>query len=213
MKSIHQQLAEARIGIENALAHPKIQQQLTQVGYNKKKLEEGKALYDHTVHLQKTYEEKYGQQYGATDTFYQDLQDVQTLYRRHRKLAKIAYENNRQQLNVLQLNSSIPNRIETWLSHALTFYKGLLYDSEVIEQYGILDEELSQTLAMTEALLDARNRQISAKGEAQRATQQRNKSLMNLYAWMKDFRLAARFALREDTQLLEVLGMAVAASR
>ena len=213
MKSIQQQLAEARIDIENALAHPEIQQQLALVGYNKKKLLEGKALYDHAVDLQQAYEGKYGQQYGATDTFYQNLEEVQTLYSRHRKLAKIAYENNRQQLNVLQLNTPLPSRIETWLSHALTFYKGLLLDSEVIEQYGVLEEDLLQTQAMAEALLDARNRQISAKGEAQRATQQRNKSLMALYAWMKDFRQAARFALREDAQLLEVLGMAVTASR
>ena len=213
MKSIQQQLAEARIGIENALAHPEIQQQLALVGYNKKKLLEGKGMYDHSVELQQAYEGKYGQQYGATDTFYQNLEEVQTLYRRHRKLAKIAYEDNRQQLNILQLNTPIPNRIETWLSHALTFYKALLPDTEMIAQYGMAEEELLQTQAMTEALLDARHRQISAKGEAQRATQQRNKSLMALYAWMKDFRLAARFALREDTQLLEVLGITVAASR
>lgn len=213
MKSIQQQLTEARIGIENALAHPEIQQQLALVGYNKKKLLEGKALYDHAVDLQQAYEGKYSQQYGATDTFYQNLEEVQTLYSRHRKLAKIAYENNRQQLNILQLNIPFPHRIETWLSHAVTFYKALILDSEVIEQYSISAEELAQVQAMTEALLDARNRQISAKGEAQRATQQRNKSLMALYAWMKDFRQAARFALREDAQLLEVLGMAAAASK
>ena len=213
MKSIQQQLAEARIGIENALAHPEIQQKLAQVGYNRKKLEEGKSLYDHTVSMQQTYEEKYSQKYGATDTFYQNLEEVQTLYGRHRKLAKIAYEDNRQQLNILQLHMPLPNRIETWLSHAVTFYNALLMDGDGIEQYGVTSEELAQSHAMTEALLDARNRQISAKGEAQHATQQRNKSLMALYAWMKDFRLAARFALREDTQLLEVLGMAVATSR
>lgn len=213
MKSIHQQLTEARIGIENALAHPEIQQQLALVGYNKKKLLEGKALYDHTVSLQQAYGEKYSQKYGAADTFYQDLEEVQTLYRRHRKLAKIAYEDNRQQLNILQLNTPFPSRIETWLSHALTFYNALLLDREVIERYGVLEEDLLQAQAMTEAVLDARNRQISAKGEAQHATQQRNKSLMALYAWMKDFRLAARFALRGDTQLLEVLGMGVATSR
>ena len=212
-QSIHQQLAEARIAIENTLANPKIEKQLAQVGYNRKKVLEGKSLYANALQLHQEYEEKYSKQYGATNIFYQDLQAANILYRRHRKLAKIAHENNTEQLTALKLHLPISKSIEKWLLHANTFYKLLAQDSSVMQQYGVFTEELAQAQAMIDALLEARNRQVSKKGEAQHATRQRNKSLEALHVWMKDFRLAARYALRENVQLLEVLGMPVAAER
>lgn len=212
-QSIHQQLAAARIAIENTLSNPDIEKALSLVGYNRKKVLEGKALYTHTLQLHQEYEEKYSQQYGATNIFYQDLQAAKVLYGRHRKLAKIACENNVEQLTSLKLHRPIAKSIEKWLLDANTFYKTLAQDSSVVQQYGVFTEELAQAQAMIDALLEARNRQISNKGKAQYATRQRNKSLAALQAWTKEFRLTARYALREDAQLLEVLGMPVAAER
>src|SRR5690606_16891881 len=130
------------------------------VGYNKKKVLEGKTLYTNALQLHQEYEEKYSRQYGATSIFYQDIQAAKILYRRHRKLAKIAYENNTQQLTALKLHFPISKSIEQWLLHANTFYKVLVQNNSVIQQYGVFTEELAQAQAMIDALLEARNRQV-----------------------------------------------------
>ncbi len=208
-QAIYQQLAESRIAIENTLSNIEIGKMLAQVGYNKKKMLEGKGLYETTLQVQEAYEDKYGQQYGATKSFNQDLALAKALYSRHRKLAKIAYEDNIEKQKVLKLHRPVSVRIEKWLLDAHTFYKVLSRDTSVVQQYGVFTEELAQAQAMIEALQEARNWQISKKGEAQHATRQRNASLDALNVWMKDFRQAARYALREDEELLEVLGMFV----
>lgn len=212
-QSIHQQLAEARIAIENTLADSEIENLMAQVGYTREKVLEGKALYTAALKMHQEYEEKYSQQYGATSVFHQDLQAAKVLYGRHRKLAKIAYENDTQQLTALKLHLPISKRIEQWLLHANTFYKVLTQHGDLMQQYGVFTEELAQARAMIDALAEARNLQISNKGKAQNATLQRNKSLTDLHEWMKEFRQAARYALRKNTQLLEVLGMFVATER
>ncbi len=212
MKSITQQLAEARIGIENTLSSPDIEKMLIQVGYTRKKVLEGKTLYVNALQLQEDFEEKYGKQHGATKSFLQDLEAANAKYRRHRKLAKIAYENDRQKTSVLKLRLPVPRSIEKWLSQANKFYKALSKDTQVIEQYGVFTEELVQAQAVTASLLEARNWQVSTKGFARNATKQRNKALEALNVWMKEFRLAARYALREDKELLEALGIIEAPS-
>jgi hypothetical protein len=211
MSSITQQLAEARIGIENTLSNPDIEKQLALVGYSRKKVLEGKTLYVNALQLQEDLEEKYGEQHGATKSFNQDLDAANVLYRRHRKLAKIAYENDRRKITVLKLRLPVPHSIEKWLLQANNFYSVLGKDTHMVEQFGIFTEELAQAQAMTEALLEARNWQVSTKGFAKNATKQRNEALASLNAWMKEFRLAARYALREDKELLKALGIIASA--
>jgi hypothetical protein len=212
MKSITQQLAEARIAIENTLSNPEIEKHLLQVGYSRKKVLEGKTLYANALQLQEDFEDKYGEQHGATKSFKQDLEAANVLYRRHRKLAKIAYENDRRKISVLKLRLPVPKTIEKWLLQANSFYKVLGKDTRMVEQFGVFTEELAQARAMTEALLEARNWQVSTKGFARNTTKQRNEALAALNAWMKEFRLSARYALRENKEMLKVLGMIAAPS-
>ncbi len=206
--TITQQLAGARIAIENAMGHTRIQQLLNKVGYTQQVLLQGKGLYEVCMDQQQQLKGWQGKQQGATNTFNQDLKAAKTLYSRHRKLAKVAYEGNVEKFIVLQLNTN-PARMEDWLQHAGTFYSTLNTDSKTIQKFGVTKEELAQAQAMIDSLLSARHRQISCKGEAQHAIQQRNQALDKLKNWMDDFKLATRFALRNNDQYLEVLGIQV----
>ncbi len=84
-----------------------------------------------------------------------------------------------------------------------------IYNADVLENYQLPREQLSQNKAMIEALIATRNRRMQKKGEAEEATRLRNEAVKALNAWMVSFRGIARIALKDKPQLLEALGIMV----
>lgn len=74
---------------------------------------------------------------------------------------------------------------------------------------GVTAAELSQTQAMIEALIDAKLQYRTRTGEAQQATQERNRAMNELDAWVSRFIKVARIALEGQDQLLEGMGLLV----
>lgn len=62
---------------------------------------------------------------------------------------------------------------------------------------------------MVASLVDARQQQMQRKGEAQDATEKRDEALRAMDVWMSDFKAAARVALKDHPQWLEMLGIRV----
>lgn len=62
---------------------------------------------------------------------------------------------------------------------------------------------------MVEALSTACQQQLQRIGEAQDATEKRDEVLKEIDDWMKDFKAAARLALKDHPQWLEILGIKV----
>ncbi|MGD1889512.1 MAG: hypothetical protein ACFB15_02745 [Cyclobacteriaceae bacterium] len=206
--TIQEQFAEARVAITNTLANDEIQKRMSSFGFNQKRMQEGNSLLEKFRLLDTAQEDQYGAYYDSTDAFYEELAQVKTRYRKHRKLALIAYDGNRSMLLKLKLKDDTSS-ITGFIDRAEAFYGTLVKDSSVIATYGVSPEEIEQMYAMVQALVDARSRQIAHKGKAQHGTQQRNQALSELKAWMNDFRYAARFALRDEPQLLESVGISV----
>ncbi|MEK6478796.1 hypothetical protein WJR50_14715 [Catalinimonas sp. 4WD22] len=210
--SLEEQLAEGRISLSNAMSNTEIMKKLSKLNYDMRELQRGWGIMNQVEIFQKAKIEKYSNQFGATQALYDDIRKTKASFSKHRKLARIVYEGNKEKISVLQLDKRM-FALEKWLFQAGSFYQELLKDSAMIVKYGVSLEELQQMAAMVQALLDKRNHQVSRKGEAQHATQKRNEALKAYKAWMKDFRMAARFALREEPQLLEVLGILVPTPR
>ena len=82
-----------------------------------------------------------------------------------------------------------------------------------MENFRIAPEELEQTKAMVDAAHSLYQDRIHGKGDAQHATQQRNKKRRELRQWMAQFKKAARLALHDEPQLMEVLGVTVRSQR
>ncbi|MEQ9443280.1 MAG: hypothetical protein RIG62_29855 [Cyclobacteriaceae bacterium] len=206
--TIKQKFADARIAITNTLASEDIQKRLNGFGFNQRRMQDGNGLLDQVTQLTALQEDKYGAYYDSTDAFYQELEQIKERHRRHRKVALIAYEGNRSMALKLRLKGETKKITDT-IDRISTFYDTLAKDSSGIAAYGITPEEIAQTRAMIQSMIDLRSQQIARKGEAQHATQQRDQALRQLNNWMKDFRYAARFALRDEPQLLEVVGIKV----
>lgn len=212
-RALQEELGAGRVTIKNAMENAEIMKTLGKLNYDAKEMNRGWGLLETVYALQTEKINKYGNQVGATQSFYKELEQSRAQYQTHRKLVKIAYAGDWEKFAKLQLDKKNPSAVEKWLNNASIFYQELLSDSALIVQFGVTIEELQQMQAMIQALLDKRNRQISKKGEAQHATQKRNAALKAYQEWMKGFRLAARFAFRDDPQLLEILGIMVPTPR
>lgn len=207
-KTLQQELTEARISIENAMTHQLIQQQLAPLGYDIPKLEEGQSFYRDLKRLQVEQEDKYSQKHAVSIDFNAELSKAKSQYRKHTKMAELAYEENPGMLRKLKVKEK-GTGTEKWIDRATNFYSILLADSAQINKYGLSVKELTQMHALSVALLEMRNQQKACKGEAENATQQREQVRKALRRWMADFRYVARHALKDQKQLLEVLGMIV----
>ena len=211
--TITAEMAMARLAIENALEHEVIRKKLAAYNYDRKQLLAGKALNEEVRVLHSVQQDKYGLQYEQSDAVQAQFAEVQDRYRYHIKRARLAFENQRGIRQQLQINGRRKTDVLGQLDQMYAFYtkiEGFLAD---ITQYNVAAEELLQTKAMIAALYAGRHQQLISRGDAQDATQKRDEKRRQLKNWMTQFKKAARLALHDEPQLLEVLGIKVPSQR
>ena len=211
--TITAEMAMARMAIDNALQHEIIRKRLATYNYDRKQLMVGKALSEEVFLLHSVQQDKYGQQYEQSDAVKAQFTEVQDRYRQHVKRARLAFEDNRGIRQQLQLNGKRKTDTLGQLDQIYAFYSKVEGFLAGITQYNVTAEELAQTKAMVEALYAGRQQQLQNQGEAQDATQKRDEKRRQLKTWMAQFRKAARLALHDEPQLLEVLGIKVPSQR
>lgn len=127
----------------------------------------------------------------------------------HRTLAKWIFRQDTDNYRRLELFRPIASQQAAKINQVQQFYREALKSHGLFVRHGLPKAELEQAQSMIEAIVEARRERQQKSGEAQHATQQRDKVRRALRTWVSDFRTVARVALREEPQLLEVLGMVV----
>lgn len=198
--------------LSNSANNPTILPKMEAVGYTLPKIQEGLGMVNNVTLLYEEGVHRKGEQNNVGKSCNESLQQLWQEHMTHRKLAQVVYQSDAvmyEDLGLGKLKSSVVQR----LAYLEKFYRLLLADSSKMTQVGVKKAELSQMQAAIQALIEARLKHISFKGESQHATQKRNEALRQLDVWMSDFRKAARFALRDEPQLLEILGILVPSVR
>lgn len=208
-KNVFAEINAARNLVENTLKHPALQKKMADFYYDRKKMLEGRTLYQHLEMLQLAKQDKYGSQYASTDVFHKDLASAKNLYKRHLKMARLIFEDQRGTAETLQIRGKRKTDLDGWLGQAHSFYSRIGTYMEEVTRYNMTEEEFTQAGAMVEALYTTRQQQLQSKGEAQDATEKRNAARRALNQWISRFKKTARIALQDDPQLLEVLGISV----
>ncbi len=211
-QSLTHKISRANTELKSSTINPTILTALESIGYTLPKIQEGIGIVNAVILLNNTRIMKYGEQSGVALSCKAELKQIWQVHSPHRKLAQVAYQGDAMmhaQLGLGRLNYSLIHR----LAYLEKFYEVLLEDSSRIVQFGLKKAELSQMQASVDALMDKRLKHATCKGQAQNTTQKRNEALRKMEAWMKDFRKAARFALRDEPQLLESLGILVPSPR
>ena len=209
--SINNQLRRARILVQNAEQHPAIKQQLAAWGYAAAQMARGKTLLNNTHLAQQAQKDAYHIKLDCDRRWKADWATFRQQYSEHRAVAKAAYRRAPDARQRLRLDRPIPQRMADLLDQATDFYAALSAKGKEVQKFGIRSEELAQAGAMVSSLADQQAHRMQCKGTAESATQKRNRALTELGQWQREFVWVAKMALKEDTQLLEGLGIVVAA--
>ncbi len=207
--SIAQQIQNTRLLINGALNQPVVSQQLARFGFPKPEIKKGETILNRVELLQITKSSKYGQQLSASERCKQDQATAWEQYNYHVKSAKLAFRNDRGQQKRLQLDQPRQRSLAAWMTQARYFYQEIQQMPDHFAKMGVTAAELTQGQAMVEAVAAGNRHCKTLVGEAQLATQQRNRAMKELKAWVSRFTKVARVALEEHDQLLEGLGLVV----
>jgi hypothetical protein len=211
-KTFNEQLESWRILIWNAADDAEIQSRLAIYGYTTEKLDQGKALWQQTDQAGKQQAKEQNEQTAATDAFNEAREKAEDDLKRAKKIARVAFDGNKEAFNALNLNEINIPRFEDWLNDAEKFYANLLSNpqwAETMQTYSYASEELTaqqQEVASLKSLQQAQQREM---GEAQQATQTKWELHGQLKKWCNQLTELAKIEFEDDAQLLEKLGILV----
>jgi len=208
--SIDTLLSDAQLAIDNALNNPTILGYLADFGYTSAKIQQGKKLYDVAAAAQLTQQKEAGEQVSATTEVNDAWETAKKTYSRMIKIARVAFKRNSGVAVQLDLNGNRKKSLSGWLAQANQFYQNALGDKAILaelKEFGTTEQKLKAGLAELAVIEQANLVQEKEKGEAQAATQTRDKALDELQDWLSDYLAIAKVALEEDPQLLEGLGV------
>ena len=193
--------------IDYALRTPMILQALAKLDFPKEDVLEGSALFDEVILLEDAQQKEYGEQYQATEELTQARRDTRALYMKHLELARIGFRNHRAFYKTLLLGGNRRGDLFGWLSQARTFYTYIQDGKDVMKKFDVTEAELKQGKVMVETVIEAYHVRQKEGSEALTATQQRNRAMEKLDAWMRRFSQTARLAFIEDPNTLKALGL------
>lgn len=208
--SIDGLLYDAQVAIDNALTNEQILAALSNFGYTAERIQQGKALYTKALNAQTTQQMEAGEQKSATAELEANRAVAHTTYMRFVKIARVAFKRNAGIATQLDLGGDRKRSLAGWLAQANQFYTNALANPAVLEglgNFGITQKKLQAGLAEVNAVETSNLTQEKEKGDAQAATQTRDKALDALQEWLSDYLAIAKVALEDNPQLLEALGV------
>jgi anion-transporting ArsA/GET3 family ATPase len=207
---IDQFLLSSQIMIENSLSDGIIKTALANYGYTEEKLKTGKQLYEEAVALQNAQKKEYGDQIAATAELNNTWEMAHQQYIRTLKIARVAFNDNIKADKTTMLFGRRKQSLSGWLEQARAFYKNLLGDTDflaALSEFGYTEEKLRQESTLIDQVISKHLAQKKEIGEAQEATETRDKALDKLANWISDLRAVAKVALEDNPQQLEKLGI------
>lgn len=209
-------LLAAQVMIENAVSDPVVKAALADYGYTEEKLAAGKSLYAEAAALQNARKKEYGEQIAATAELDDIWKEADGRYMKTLKIARVAFQDNPKADKAVMLFGSRKESLSGWLEQAQAFYANILNDNglmEALAQFGYTAEKLTEESELLNRVALKNNLQQREIGEAQAATQARDKKIDELSKWVSDLRAVAKVALADDPQQLEKLGILARTSR
>lgn len=209
-------LLSAQVMIENSLSDPIVKAALAVYGYTEEKLTAGKTLYTEATALQNTQKKEYGEQVAATAELNNIWEVAHQQYIKTLKIARVALQDNVKADKATMLFGRRKQSLSGWLEQAQVFYANITNDDAMINaltEYGYTAAKLNDESVFLNHVIAKNDEQKKETGEAQAATQVRDKKIDELAQWVSDLRAVAKVALTDDPQQLEKLGILARTSK
>lgn len=200
----------ARVAIENTENQPQIATVMAEYGYNTETMATGKALYQSARLAYDTNKTETDESLEAFAVFDNKRSQLEQLYSKHRKKAKVVFANDAVTADRLNISGEKPQAYAKWVECVRKFYRTSVDDTEIqlkLARLKITLPELNSGLALLTEMETLRTVYFKEKGESQDATAIKDAALAKLDDWMSEFISVARIAMEDHPQLLVSLGL------
>jgi len=201
-------LDKCRIMVSNA-TDPVIAAALLPYGYTVERIADGNELYAVTKNSFLEQSKEYTDQYYATSNFVAAFETAKKKFAGYVKIARIAFKDNIEGQRLLPISVKIQSYTE-FKGKATNFYSVIQQTPQLMEllnSFGFTTGQFDDELTNLTNLEELSQLQFIETGEAQVATQTRNKNLEELMEFCSALRTVAKIALADQPQQLEKLGI------
>ena len=208
--SAEELIAKMKTAFRNA-KEPEILSELETVGITESNLDDYLLEIADLEHLSQKQIKEYGEQYAETDKFNLKRIEIDSLYTRHRNLAKIIFKGDRQSNTTLGIDEGRKRAFAAWFQQVSNFYAQILANPDFktkAETVNIKDPDITAQQTALEQITALKASQKKEIGEAQKATDTRDEALDLLYPKYTQLIGFAKILFPDD-QTLEKLGIIV----
>ena len=222
-KSLKQLLYKTEQMISNGQSHPDVSAAMAVYGYDAIRWGEGQALVEAARNEAQANAEAHAAQLGATDTFYTLYDEVWDQSQDLARLCANLFEGDIETLSLLGLHKRrdkttgvselawpTDRGLAEFLPWASNLYKTAVSNSTVSAQlatFGYPATRLNEEAAELASLTQVDNAQEIAKAESQHSIIARDNAVDALQAWSRQAEMVAKMALKDNRQLLELMGL------
>lgn len=210
-KQIDELIFNSEFAIKAALKAADVLTRIKIYHYDETRLNEGLVLCKKATRLDYEKTNKYARFEQASEEVQNVWVELKEQYYPDLALARIVFKKEKGLLIQLEGVGTRKTTMGGRIKQAKVFYTNSLASEEIMEKFktvGMTKERLKQGLKKVEKLEQAVARKEALKGEARRATKERDEVLKELRSWMWDFKRICLIALK-GTQLPEKLGWTV----
>lgn len=205
--TIEEQVRRTKIAVNAVLKYAHLQQGIAKIGYDKKRVLEGKAYYKNVEMLNEVQQKEYGESYDATDSLRVAKTEARQLYMNHLETARFVLKDERGYRRSLLLSGERKRSLFGWLEQARVFYANVGPVKDRLARCNLSEEELQQGEAMIDAVYQAHTTRRKEFSEAKQATQNRDRALDEMNDWTRKFIHVAKMAFENDPEALELMGL------
>ncbi len=203
-------LEQWETALTNIKQHPDIAERIVKYGYTFSKIKEGDVLLNHTIQIRNIKIEKENETTEAYKHFKNAKDELEELYKTHRRRAKAKFIQQPTVLKRLDLHKTTPRNYTPWIFSVTLFYNEL-YNPENSQikndllTYNTTEDDLINAKNRLENVDQLRRKYLSCKAAKKQATKNKTAAFKNMQQWMRYFYAMAKDALNNEPQLLHLL--------
>ena len=198
--------------ITNTINNKTISNSMALIGYDSIRLQEGQGLLDTLWEADSMQIEARAVKITATESVQKATAVSDHIYKLHRLLMKRILAGNKPAQAEFLLHEHRPRRRADWIRQASIFYTRLLDSPDMMVEmaaFGQTVEKVEEGKTAVNHVITLDGIQQKAIADAQSATRQRTEAWAAARQWMSTAVKLAPFALSDNPQLMESLGIVV----
>lgn len=211
-KSISDLLVNSKLMINVALSDDEIKNALVTYNYTEEVLNQGKEILAKARDLARQYTTAAGKKSAAADEFKQARRQAQLLYIEHLNFLRQAYRDEPVKLVEFKIPQKTARKVIDWLFQVGEFYSTILSNEELLTRlarYGISREKVEVARDQVNVTSLTKEKYNTFTGKTQSLKVKRDRAFRKLDLWTSELALVCRYALQDDPQQLEKLGIQV----